>query len=85
MSMVKAVCKCKDMSEDDLAVAIKEERFAFIQKWGFWTWVFVIMLTLLTGGIWLLFIAIYYFKDILNPKYICNQCSRSVSPNQFRL
>ena len=28
--MVKAVCECKNMSEDDLVVAVQRERFAFI-------------------------------------------------------
>jgi len=30
MNMIKAVCECKNMSENDLVIAVQRERFAFI-------------------------------------------------------
>ena len=83
--MVKAVCECKNMSEDDLIIAVQRERFAFIDEWTLWIWLAVAVLTLLTGGFWLVFIGGWHFDDIFRPKYYCNQCDAVISPKQFRL
>ena len=85
MNMVKAVCECKNMSEDDLVVAVSRERFYFIEEWGVLIWVMVFILTLLTGGFWLLFIVGYHYGDILKPKYHCNLCDAEIPSKQFRL
>jgi len=85
MNMVKAVCECKNMSEDDLVIAVQRERFAFVDQWTPWIWIAAIGLTLLTGGFWLLVIAGYHFDDILRPKYYCNHCDATIPPKQFRL
>ena len=85
MDMVKSVCACKNMSEDDLVVAVKRERFAFLDEWGFWIWMMMVIFTLLTGGFWLLFIVGYHFEDIFRPKYHCSQCDEVIPPKQFRL
>jgi len=83
--MVKALCKCKNMSEDDLIVAVRRERFYFIEDWGILIWIMVVILTLFTGGFWLLFVAGYHYKDILKPEYYCNQCGAKIPSKQFRL
>jgi len=83
--MIKAVCTCKDMSEDDLVVAVRDERFAFLDKWKLGIWVMVVVLTFLTGGFWMLFIVGYHFEDIFKPKYHCSQCDVVIQPKQFRL
>ncbi len=85
MNMVKAVCECKNMSEDDLVVAVRRERFYFIEEWGILIWIMVAILTLLTGGFWLLFIAGYHYADLLKPKYYCNLCDVEIPSKQFRL
>ena len=85
MNMVKAVCECKNMSEDDLVVAVQRERFGFISEWTLWIWIVVTILSLLTGGFWLLFIVGYHYADILKPKYHCNQCNAEIPSKQFRL
>ena len=85
MNMVKAVCECQNMSEDNLIVAVQQERFNFINQWGFWIWLVVIVFTILTGGFWLLFIAGYHFDDIVRPEYYCNQCDALIYTKQFRL
>lgn len=83
--MIKAVCKCKNMSEDDLVVAVRRERFYFIEEWGVLIWIMVALLTFLTGGFWLLFIVGYHYEDIFKPKYYCNQCGAMIPAKQFRL
>ncbi len=85
MNMVKAVCECKNMSEDDLVVAVQKERFAFLDTWSFWIWVGVVVLTLLTGGFWLLVAMGYHLGEIVSPKYYCSQCDEIVLPKQFSL
>ena len=85
MNVVKAVCKCNSMSETDLVVAVKSERFGFIDQWGFWVWAGVLILTLLTSGLWLCGIVGYHFNDLFRPKYYCNQCNDIIYPKQFRL
>ncbi len=77
--------KCQNMSEANLIVAVQQERFGFIDEWGVLIWTAVIILTILTGGFWILFIAGYHFNDIVTPKYYCNQCNAIVHPKQFRL
>ncbi len=85
MNMVKAVCECKNMSEDDLVIAVQRERFAFIDGWSGWIWVAVVVLALLTGGFWLLGIIGFHFDDIFRPKFHCNQCDTIIVSRQFRL
>ena len=85
MDMIKAICACKNMSEDNFVLAVKRERFAFLDEWGFWIWAMVVILALLTGGFWLLFIVGYHFEDIFRRKYHCNQCDGAIPPKQFRL
>ena len=84
MNTIKAVCECKNMSEDDLIVAVQHDRFYFLDEWSTLTWILVVILTLMTGGFWLLGIAGYHFNDIVRPKYYCSQCDRLVLPRQFR-
>ena len=83
--MVKAICECKKLSEDDFVVAVQEGRFSFMEEWSIWIWIGVVLLTLLTGGFWILVILIYHYKDIANPKYYCSQCEREIEPKQFRI
>ncbi len=85
MNMVKAVCECKDFSEDDLVVAIQRRRFAFLDTWGFWIWLGVFILILMTGGFWIVVVLVYHFDEIIRPKYYCSQCDEIVLPKQFRL
>ncbi len=44
MNMIQAVCECKNMSETDLVIAVKDEPFSFIGRWGIWTWLAVLYL-----------------------------------------
>lgn len=83
--MIKAVCECKKISENDLIVAVQRERFSFLDAWSGWTWVGVVILTLLTGGFWLLAVIGFHFNDILKPEFRCNQCNAIIVPKQFRL
>lgn len=85
MNIIKAICECKNMSETDLVIAVKDEPFSFIGKWSLWIWIGASILTLLTGGLWLGIILGVHLMDIVNPKYRCNQCGRNIAPQQFRV
>ena len=82
--LVKAVCTCKGLSEADTVVAIKRSRFAFIDEWGFFTWFAVIILAIITSGVWVFFILGWHYKHLIDPKYYCNQCQTEIPVNQFR-
>jgi len=74
MDIIKAICKCRDMDEGNIVLAIKPGRFAFIEKWGFFTWLNVSILVSATRSVWIAAIIGWHFGDIFNPKYHCNQC-----------
>gem|GEM_PF-2078829 len=83
MSNVKAICRCKDYSKKDPVIAIRSTSFGFIERWGFFTWLIVIVLTLMTGGAWLIIIIGYHIPDILNPKFYCSNCGSTIKENNF--
>ncbi len=85
MNTIKAVCECKNMSEEDLIVAVQRDRFRFLDEWSILTWIGVVIMMLITGGIWLIVVMVYHFNDIFRPKYYCSQCEQLVSPKQFRI
>jgi hypothetical protein len=82
---MKAVCACKNMAETATVIAVKRGRFAFIDKWGFFTWIMFAILSLATGGVWILIVVGWHLGKILNPKYHCNQCDSVVPEKQFRI
>ena len=85
MQTIKAVCECKNMSEEDQVVAVQRDRFKFLDDWSVLIWIGVVIMTLITGGFWLIGILTYHFNDILRPQYYCSQCERLVFPKQFRI
>ncbi len=85
MNTIKAVCECRNMSEDNLIVAVQRDRFKFLDNWTILIWVGVVLMTLLTGGFWLVGIVSYHFNDIFRPLYYCSQFERLVLPKQFRI
>ncbi len=85
MNIIKAVCECKNMYEDDLIVAVQQDRFKFLDEWSIMIWIGVVIMTLLTGGFWLIGIVGYHFNDIFRPQYYCSQCERLVVASQFRI
>ena len=84
MSIQNAVCDCKDLSETDLVLAIKRERFAWVEEWGCLIWLMVIVAVLLTGGVWVACIIGWHGFDILNPEYVCQHCDRKIKNEQLR-
>ena len=85
MDTAKAVCECTGMNADRLVVAVKQSRLGFIDGWGVFTWLMVIILAIMTSGLWVVAILIWHSGQILNPKYYCSQCGRLVKPQQFRV
>jgi hypothetical protein len=80
----KAVCACKDCSEQDNVVAVRESRFAFFGKWGFFSWIFNFIVVLVFPGIWIGAIIGWNFNAIFYPKYKCNQCGAELETKNFR-
>jgi hypothetical protein len=54
MTVISAVCHCKNMDENNKVLAIQDGPLRFANRWGAWTWRGFVLLTLITGGIWLL-------------------------------
>jgi len=46
LNIIKAVCECKNTSEDDLIVAVRCERFYFLETWDIWIWTGVVILSI---------------------------------------
>ena len=84
METIKAVCECKNLSEDHLVISVKKERFDFIDGWGIFKWLLVLLLSILTAGVWILVILVWKSGEIVNPKYYCSQCKNRIPENQFR-
>ncbi|PFG11432.1 MULTISPECIES: STM3941 family protein [unclassified Marinobacter] len=85
MEIITAVCGCKELTEQNLVIAVKRERLGFLEEWGSFTWLGVIASLIVTGGTWIFFILGFHAGDILNPKYMCNQCRTTILPVQFRI
>jgi hypothetical protein len=84
MKLIKAVCQCSAVSETNTVLAIEQGRLAFMDAWGFFTWTAVLVMILFTGGFWVGLIFGWHIKDIVNPKYRCNQCESVILPKDFR-
>ncbi len=82
MNQVRAICECRDKSETDLVVGVREEP---LSKWGCVTWGFVVLGVLITAGGCLPLLGGFMLVGYLFfPKYGCQFCGRRISPNQFR-
>ncbi len=82
MDTCKAVCWCKDMSESDHIVAIRQTP---LEHWGFFTWISTILLVLVTGGGWLPFVVGWVLgRYWLSPTYRCQHCNAKIEKEQFR-
>ena len=84
MDAIRAVCKCKDYSENELVLAVKRTSFQFITEWGFFTILFVITLTILTGGLWLAVILGWKLDEIIGNNYSCQFCNTKIDKKNFR-
>lgn len=82
MDTIRAICKCKELAENNLVVGIRQEPFA---TWGFFTWMFNILLVLISAGGWLPFIGGWVLGNYwLQPKYHCQYCKAEIEKNQIR-
>jgi hypothetical protein len=84
MSSIKAICDCKDNSEDELVVVIQLDRGGFFDRWGGPEWVLAVVLTIATGGGWIWVILGWNMSWILNPPYVCQFCGEEIENSQFR-
>jgi hypothetical protein len=84
MSSIKAICDCKDNSEDELVVAIQLNRLDFTGEWDGPEWVLAVILAIATGGLWLGCIIGWNTRWILNPPYVCQFCGEEIENDHFR-
>ncbi len=83
--MVKAVCECKEFSEDNLVIALKRSRFQFITEWSALTSLMAIILILLTGGVWIGAIIGYKFSEIMGSnEHNCQFCNSVLNNKSLR-
>jgi len=82
MDAVKAICKCKQLSETEPVLAIKEKP---LESWGFFTWIITIILVVVTAGGWLPFVIGWVLGSyFLAPTYRCQYCKSNIDKDQFR-
>jgi len=82
MDAVKAVCKCKKMSETETVIAVKQ---GVTSNWGCLTWLFNAFMLLITLGFWAFFMGGWIVgKMIGDPEYRCQFCNAVVRKKQFR-
>jgi predicted RNA-binding Zn-ribbon protein involved in translation (DUF1610 family) len=82
MDSVKAICSCNGKQEDDLVLAIREKP---LERWGFWTWTFVILFVLVTTGGALPFVTGWVMgRYWLDPTYRCQHCEAEIEKTEFR-
>ena len=82
MDVVKAVCKCRNFSEDDLVIGVRQ---APLETWGCGTWMGAMLLLILSGGTLLPFMIGYIIaRNYFHPDYRCQFCNAKIEPKQFR-
>ena len=80
--LLKAVCECKNMKEDDLIIVEQEEFFEVIKGIKWWAWIIHLTLMLVTGFFWVaVMFGWYFFKE---RKYQCMQCERYLEKSNIR-
>jgi len=80
----KAVCSCMGFSEDNLVLAIKQGRLGWFFNWGPGLSLLQAGMILITGGIWLLLLLMWYFEDIVAPPLVCHLCGSKIENSQLR-
>lgn len=82
MDAVKAICRCKKLSEAEPVLAIKEKP---LESWGFFTWIITIVLVVATAGGWLPIVIGWVLGGyFLAPTYRCQYCKSNIEKKQFR-
>lgn len=82
MGTVKAICECKQLSEGNPVIAIRQKP---LESWGFFTWIFTIILLIITAGGYLPFVIGWVLGGyLLSPTYRCQYCKLEIGKNQFR-
>ena len=84
MNTIKAICECKDFSEDDLVLAVKRTRFQWLTEWGVFKVLLTGFLILVTVGIWLVVVLSWKLDEIIRPDYNCQFCDQILDKKQVR-
>ena len=80
---IKAVCECREFSEDELVVGVRQSWGTNIGG-GLW-WVIHLVLVLLTVGGWLSILILWlFFKYFFSPTYQCQYCEEQIPKQNHR-
>lgn len=81
-SVLRGTCECRNYSEEDLVILIKEKLF---QRWGCLLWAINGCLVLISHGTWIIVLIIWgLWKYFVLSQYICQFCDNRISKKQFR-
>ena len=82
MDSLKAICDCKNKSEDYLVVGIRKKP---LDGWGFWHYTINIILLIITAGGWFPFLIGWLLgKYFFHPKYACQHCGEELPKENYR-
>ncbi len=82
MDIIKAVCQCKDFSEEELVVGIREK---LLENWSGWNWFFAILLVIISAGAILPFMLGWIVGGYYAfPVYRCQFCNRKIEKKDYR-
>lgn len=84
MKIINAVCKCKELSEEDKVVAIQETPFSSSYTW-IWA-VLLIGLFILVDSREVLVVAIglILWDYVVSPKFKCQYCDKKIDKESYR-
>jgi len=74
---MKAKCECSV----EPVVVEKDGILGFTNDWGSLTCVLTFLLTVVTGGSWLVVVLIWNSFNIISPQYRCLNCGKVVEKN----
>ena len=82
MDSIKAVCQCKELSENEQVLAIRKYP---LEDWGFWSWSINVSLLIMTGGGWAPFLIGWVLGGyFLTPTYKCQFCGKKIEKENYR-
>jgi hypothetical protein len=84
MTVISAVCSCKHMDENNRVLALRDGPLQFVNRWGLLAWIGFVLLTLISGGLWLVIVLFYHRSDLVTPKYRCQFCHAEVPVENLR-
>ena len=76
----KAICKCRDFSEENLVPVVNK---GYFKAMGAFRALFHLLMVIATAGGWIGWLAVGYFTD--KDKPFCLACDRKIKPENLRV